>query len=141
MSSARHSVLWVWGPAAGMMAVIFVVSSLSEPPSPPGGLSDRKLHTLEYAVLGALMLRAAAGARWAGVTLMTAVSAFVLSTAYGITDEMHQYFVPGRESDPGDVAVDALGSALAAAAIWLWSIIKANLAAAGRPPHARHPPW
>jgi VanZ family protein len=122
--SAHHGVLWVWGPAVAMLAAIFFLSSLSEPPSPPGDLSDRGLHTLEYAVLGGLMLRAVAGARWTGVTLWSALGAFVLSTAYGITDEVHQYFVPGRESDVGDVAVDTLGSALAAAALWGWSLLR-----------------
>ena len=31
---------------------------------------------------------------------------------YGITDELHQLFVPGREASVIDVAVDTLGSLL-----------------------------
>jgi VanZ family protein len=37
----------------------------------------------------------------------------VLSTAlYGLSDEVHQYFVPFRTADPLDLLADALGGAL-----------------------------
>ena len=42
--------------------------------------------------------------------------ALLLAIAYGITDEVHQHFVPGRHMDPLDLLTDAVG---AAAAVWL----------------------
>jgi VanZ family protein len=36
--------------------------------------------------------------------------AVALASAYGITDELHQLFVPGRVSDPVDWLVDTLGA-------------------------------
>ena len=44
--------LWVWGPAAVLMAVIFGLSSISDIPAPPGGLSDVSVHAIVYAALG-----------------------------------------------------------------------------------------
>jgi VanZ family protein len=36
--------------------------------------------------------------------------AFVLTTLYGITDEIHQLYVPGRHGQPADVLFDAAGA-------------------------------
>ena len=36
--------------------------------------------------------------------------AFALTTLYGMTDEIHQAFVPGRHSRVGDVLFDAAGA-------------------------------
>jgi VanZ family protein len=41
---------------------------------------------------------------------------FLCAVAYGISDELHQAFVPGRTADWQDVLADTVG---AAAAIWL----------------------
>ena len=60
--------LWVWAPAVLLMALIYFLSSLSEIPAPPGGMSYTGVHAVVYGVLGILVLRAAAGARWSGVT-------------------------------------------------------------------------
>lgn len=38
---------------------------------------------------------------------------------YAVSDEIHQYFVPGRYCSPGDVGIDSLG---ALAGIWLFVI-------------------
>ena len=116
-------VLWVWGPAAALMAVIFALSSLSEIPAPPGGLSDVSVHGIVYAALGILMVRALAGARWRGVTTRTVVGAVVLTILYGTTDEYHQSFVEGRFSEVRDVVADAVGACSGAGAVWAWSIV------------------
>jgi VanZ family protein len=38
-----------------------------------------------------------------------------VSTLYGVSDELHQLFVPGRNCDWHDVVADAAGSLLGAA--------------------------
>jgi len=45
-----------------------------------------------------------------GIVLMTVTFSFF----YGITDELHQYFVPGRTASAFDLLVDAAGAFLAA---------------------------
>src|SRR5690606_18555072 len=69
----------------------------------PAG-SDKVAHFGAYAVLAALLTLAT------GKTMV----GWVLAVAYGITDEIHQAFVPGRFASVGDLVADALGAALGA---------------------------
>ena len=114
----------VWGPAWAMMVLIFVVSSISGLGPIPGGVDDGVAHALQYAVLAALLLRGLAGARWRGVKVRAAALAVLLATLYGVTDEAHQWFVPGRTAEVTDLVADALGAAVAAGVICGWSIVR-----------------
>ncbi|GBE20586.1 vanZ like family protein [archaeon BMS3Abin17] len=49
------------------------------------------------------------------------ILALIISIIYGITDELHQYFIPGRDSSFFDIGVDALG-ALSSSLIYLLSV-------------------
>jgi VanZ family protein len=106
------------------MAALFFVSSLSSLPSPPAGLTDKHEHFFFYGILSALTLRALARGRWSDVTLRAAAGAILISSAYGVTDEFHQRFVPGRSYEVLDMAADAIGSAAAAGLLWAWGIIR-----------------
>ena len=94
-----------WLPVLAWAALIFALSSV---PNLGTGLGTwdlvlRKLaHVGEYAVLGALLARAARRP-WL---------AFVLGVAYAASDELHQHFVPGRRGAPLDVLIDAVGVGL-----------------------------
>ena len=112
----------VWGPAWAMMVLIFVLSSMSRLPRVPGGfeLDDGVAHALEYGVLAAVLLRGLAGARWRGVTVGAAWFAVLLATLYGVTDEVHQRFVPGRTAEVADLIADVVGATVAAGLIWGW---------------------
>ena len=106
------SVLRLWLPVVAWAALIFALSSVPDLGTGLGGwdLVLRKLaHAAEYAVLGALLVRALGGP-WVAVAL---------GVAYAISDEIHQSFVPGRAGSPLDVALDAVGVAAGVAA-WLW---------------------
>ena len=105
--------------------------SLSTLPSPPGGLTDKHEHFFFYGVLGALIVRALAHGQWRRITLATVLGAVVIASAYGVSDEYHQRFVPGRDYEVLDMVADALGSAVAACVLWAWSIIR-------RPSDSRH---
>ena len=100
------------------MAFIFVLSSVASPPELPGRNLDKVVHGFMYAVLGALLVRALAGGWDRPVTLRMALVAVLLATLYGVTDEIHQAFVPPRQSDPIDLLADSLGAAVAAAAMY-----------------------
>jgi VanZ family protein len=43
--------------------------------------------------------------------------------AYGVTDEWHQSFVPGRSADAIDLVADAVGAGLAAGGLGAWGIM------------------
>jgi VanZ family protein len=117
-------IIWLWGPVVLWAGIIFSASAQPDV-SLPSGLSDKYTHILAYAPLGVLFFRAIAGGLPVRLTLSTALLGVALTTAYGITDELHQLFVPGRSADWRDVVADAIGGVVAAVVCWLWGIISA----------------
>jgi VanZ family protein len=111
-----RSTLQAWLPVVAWAAVIFAFSAIPSLSSGLGGwdLVLRKLaHLTEYAILGALLLRAARRP-WL---------ALALAALYAASDEVHQHFVEGRHAAPLDVAIDALG---ALAGILAWRVLTAR---------------
>lgn len=99
-------------PALVLMAGIFAMSSQSTVPQASGispALTAALGHLVVYAVLAVLIFRAVE----IDVRNVTrcAVIAWGISTLYGITDEFHQSFVPGRYATVGDVLLDSAGAA------------------------------
>jgi VanZ family protein len=106
----------LWLPVVAWAALIFALSSVPDLGTGLGGwdLLLRKLaHAGEYAVLGALLLRA---------TGRTSV-ALGLGILYAVSDEIHPAFVPGRAGSPVDVAIDALGVAVGVA---VWHVLRSR---------------
>ena len=102
--------LRLWAPVVLWAAVIFALSSVPDLGTGLGtwDLVLRKLaHAAEFAVLGALLLRAVAVER----------TALALGIAYAVSDELHQHFVTGRVGSVWDVLIDAVGVAVGVA---LW---------------------
>lgn len=115
--------VWLWAPVVVYMAGIFWASSLTSPPS-PAGVSDKSQHAAAYFGLALVALRALAGGRWSGVGPVTLAGAWLIATAYGATDEVHQAFTPGRNPEWADIGADAIGALAAAIAAGAWSIIR-----------------
>jgi len=115
--------LLLWAPVALYMMFIFWLSSISSPPDLPSGLSDQGAHVLLYSGLGALLVRARAGGWRRPVTLGIAAAAIVVATLYGISDEIHQYFVPTRQVEVRDILADAIGASVTAGALYARSCI------------------
>ena len=98
-----------WIPVILWAAVIFTLSAI---PHLGTGLGTwdivlRKLaHTVEYAVLGALVFRAVRGVP----------AAVALASAFAVTDEFHQTFVSGRHGSPVDWLIDTVGVVIGVAA-------------------------
>jgi VanZ family protein len=122
----------LWLPAVLYMMVIFIVSSMSDLGEPPGGVSDKSLHLLSYAVLGVLLIVPLAKAALSRVTWRRALVAIALATLYGVSDEFHQSFVPGRSPELLDVAADAAGATLGVGVVGLlaaaraWGILRSS---------------
>jgi len=100
------------------MAVIFAVSA--QPGLNSGlGLIDhigRKIiHFSEYALLCFLWWRAL---RSVTNERRAVLLAFVLASAYAVTDEFHQTFVEGRHGTPVDWLIDSAGAGLVAFQLW-----------------------
>jgi VanZ family protein len=114
--------VWLWAPVLVYMSAIFHVSSLSEV-AIPGGVSDRSGHTVAYLLLAILVVRAVAGGLPARVGRRTATLALLITVGYGLSDEIHQMFVPGRYAELMDVFANTVGSVLGVALCWLWGIL------------------
>jgi VanZ family protein len=93
------------------MALIFAASSV--PGSDVPGRFGYWAHFIEYAVLGGA-LSFALRAR----TPLQLAAAIGIAALYGITDEFHQVFVPGRDADPLDWLVDVAGAAAGALTVF-----------------------
>ena len=105
------------------MAAIFAVSGGPGPNLPPGMSSDKILHAGAYAVMAGLVTWAMTRGRLRDATGRALLAGILVATVYGATDELHQAFVPGRQSDVLDLAADAIGALAAAGAIRAWGII------------------
>jgi VanZ family protein len=95
------------------MGLIFYLSSRSAVGPDLPEWTRPVAHFCLYAMLAALWLFALApvlGLRGA------IAAAAAISFLYAVSDEVHQSYVPGRDSDPVDVLVDCCGIAFA---LWL----------------------
>lgn len=115
----------LWGPVAAYMAVIFMASANSNPPAPPH-VSDKLLHLGAYAGLAVTICRALLGGLSPRLSWRAAFATLAITTAYGVTDELHQMFVPGRSPDVYDVAADAAGAVAGLIALRAWGIIRGS---------------
>lgn len=104
------------------MAVIFRFSAMTGS-SLHISVSDKLLHTVEYTGLSFLLYIAFRyGLGWTiNRSTWWAVGTTVL---YGLSDEWHQSFVPGRDSSILDIAADATGALLAQAGLFLIRTIR-----------------
>lgn len=74
-------------------------------------LTQEFAHIAQYGMLAALAYRLLTSYRTLPRT-RTLGGALLFAVCYGVTDEFHQMFVPGRSASLGDLALDALGAAL-----------------------------
>lgn len=107
----RLKFLKFWFPVFLYSGIIFYASSLPyvKPPLEIKNL-DKAVHILEYLPFGFLLARAFA--LFPAVEIGRVVT--LCSLLYGISDEYHQSFVPGRESGVPDVIADTIGGFLGA---------------------------
>jgi VanZ family protein len=91
--------------------LIFIQSSHPSPDiTPHWPYFDKVLHFTAYALLGALFLRAFNTTQIKQNLKLIIVLSILLSSLYGISDEIHQSFVPYRTADAMDALADILGS-------------------------------
>ena len=97
-----------FGPAIGWASLILIATSIPVPAplasaSPAG--ADKLVHVTMYAVLAWLSARALALPSTRGALIVVASVA-----AFGVLDELHQHFIPGRSTDVSDLVADIVGA-------------------------------
>ena len=102
-------------PAILAMAALFKLSTLpgNDPLLNSIHLSDKIEHFIAYFVLGITFCIWIPSKKWFAKPVVYGVIVIVLCTLFGISDEYHQKFVPGRSCDLYDLAVDSAASAIA----------------------------
>lgn len=94
-----------------LAATIFVASGRGQVAAPDIVDFDKAAHFFVYGLLATLVVRAGPRPVWAvGITIL-----------YGLTDEWHQSFTPGRSVEWMDVMADALGAVVAVAVYAGWA--------------------
>jgi len=102
-------------PAVLWALLIFIVSSLvvKVPPIERfGEWTDEFYHVVEYSIFGFFLARSFAHSSVEGFRNNVFLISFFIAAFYGVTDEIHQTFVPGREGAWLDAAADAVGAFL-----------------------------
>ncbi len=98
-------------PLLAYAALIFYGSSQSrwlfEPPE--FFSSDKIYHFLEYGILGVLLARTIEKYGFSTSFQKRMFWVLAVSFFYGLSDEFHQWFIPGRFATIGDVLADSLG--------------------------------
>jgi VanZ family protein len=110
-------------PAVVWVGITFVVSN-QPVVHIPFGAPDYVAHATNYAVLGLLLTWGLAQGDWRAITPKLLLLSVLLAIVLGIGDEVHQSFIPGRDSEVKDVVADGIGAAVAAAgaAIVVWTL-------------------
>ena len=111
-----------WLPAFAWILALYTASAQSSLPSPSRwGLNDKQVHFMVYGVLGVTLAWGWLKSRGA-VPHWIAVASGLL---YGVADEVHQAFVPGRAPEVGDALADwagvIVGYGLVVAVSRLWA--------------------
>lgn len=105
--------LKAWLPAIAYMAVIYTLSAQPDLPAElPFSGGDKVAHAVIFLGLALLVFRSTVKSPLVG-RLGPYVQTFCLTALYGISDEYHQHFVPGRTMDKFDWFADVLGVVIA----------------------------
>ena len=88
--------------------IIFYLSTLTFAPSDPSGISLTSVlyHIFAFFFLALFLLLALLAGK---TNKKLAISAIIITILYGISDEVHQFFVPGRAMALTDVFYDTFG--------------------------------
>ncbi len=115
-SDSRLSVRWKLFWALFVAALIIAASCRSSVASPGISNFDTAAHFSVYGFLATLVCRIGRrSTSWRGAALT-----LVVVSAFGVSDEWHQSFVPGRSCEVTDWAADTVGAAVAIALYAGW---------------------
>ena len=120
-----------WWPVAAWVGLIELLTTVSIPSAAteaaPEG-SDKAVHVVLYAVLGALAHRAVAGRERRGPPLAHVVLVVAGLAIFGAFDEWHQQFFPERSMELGDWIADVVGGA---SGVFAYGLVASRVARRG----------
>ena len=105
-----------------LLLAIFIQSSIGNMNIIDLGFSfqDKLFHFIVFGVLAILMARSFKKSKFKFFNKYYYILAIILTCLYGMMDEYHQYFVPGRFSTVGDWLADLLGAIVFIIIFYYW---------------------
>jgi len=115
----KHKQLIIWSITILYMLFIFILSSIPHPPQP---FRNQYLpiieHIIEFSILS-ILLFCSISSTHKYKNREVFIMAFVITTLYGLSDEIHQSFVLGRTCSIEDFIFDMVGA-------FIGSLIRSN---------------
>jgi VanZ family protein len=107
VQTKKSTAVILWLITVSYMGLIFYLSS--QPIMLPKMLSntDKVIHAVVYLVLALLFYFSLLKS---GLRKSLLAISLLLAVIYGISDEIHQYYVPGRIASIGDAIADSFGA-------------------------------
>ncbi|UCD78287.1 MAG: VanZ family protein [Desulfobacterales bacterium] len=103
--------IYYWLPLIIYCLLIYIQSDYPSPESLPSfKFSDKLLHFAAYAVMGVLFYRAYQTLPVKNNIQLLMLLSMISASLYGISDEIHQSFVPYRDGSLFDGIADILGA-------------------------------
>ena len=111
MPTKLKTFLYYWFPLIIYCLAIYIQSDFpASEHIPTFEFSDKVVHFLAYAVMGVLFYRAYQTLRFKDNLRMLVLISIVSATLYGVSDEIHQYYVPFRDASITDAIANMLGA-------------------------------
>ena len=106
--------VYYWLPVFVWASFIFYFSSLPEIPQPIIEIIPETLilHMIEYAIFSILLFRVFINSKNSTFRENAIHLTIIIAILYGVTDEIHQHFVPGRVFCYFDIIANSVGSAV-----------------------------
>lgn len=110
-------------PIVAHMGLIAFLSSRSDLPvgPPPFPGSDKVVHACLFGFLTFLMVRGWVAGQWQQINWTIVIGAIVATSLYGVTDEIHQMFVPNRHPDVLDWVADTVGALIVGTGLFFFA--------------------
>jgi VanZ family protein len=106
----RNKNLFVYGPLWFYWVILFIATTIPGKYQPDLGVSDKIEHFSAYMVLAVfLSLAYTFQTKFKGISNKPFLFTFLTIFGYGIIDETHQLFIPGRYCDWKDLTADVIG--------------------------------
>lgn len=116
--SDRRKIVW---PVALAIAITFCSGRSVDGLPPTFEGSDKVVHFLLFGLMATLVARIDAVAR---TRPLGRYAAILIVSVFGVTDELHQHFTPGRSMDVWDWVADTLGAGLATVLYVEWLVYR-----------------
>ena len=120
MPPQTKNLIYRWLPLSVYCLLIYIQSSYPSPEEIPSfRFMDKMLHFVAYGVMGILFYRAYQTLRIRSQYHLLIFFSIASASLYGISDEIHQYFVPARYASISDVIANILG---AICGVWVFHV-------------------